>query len=541
MHTPAISRLSIAGIGEKVNEGIGAETRILVDQENTPASGGRRRRSRGAEAGIRASTVVSGGRYAPLAPADLDFIHSGVLEILEHTGMSDVPDPVAQSILKVGGVWSGDGRLLFPRGLVERALAEIGKQVTLCGRSEAHDLQLDGKRVFVGTGGAAPMVVDLDTDRYRPSTLGDLYDAARLVDALDNVHFFARCVVARDMDSAEALDINTAYASLAGTAKHVIVSAQDPAHVRAIARMCHLIAGSQEAFRARPFLSFTINHVVPPLRYSQEACAVMAEAVRQGFPVHVNTFGQLGASSPVTIAGCVAQTTAETLAGLVYAWSVDPAARAIMGPRPMVTDLRTGGMAGGAGEQALLTAAAIQMAQYYGMPNSTIAGATDSKISDAQSGYEKSMTVGLAAQTGANIITQACGMQAGLMACSFESFVTDNDMLGAILRSLAPIEVSTATLSPAAISEVARGEGHFLGHADTFARMQTDFLYPRVADRRGFEEWEAAGSPDIRVASKARAKEILAAHYPSHIPPHIDAEIRSQFDISLAQTTMRAP
>jgi trimethylamine--corrinoid protein Co-methyltransferase len=120
---------------------------------------------------------------------------------------------------------------------------------------------------------------------------------------------------------------------------------------------------------------------------------VLLKAVELGIPVMVNTFGQMGASSPVTVAGCVAQTTAETLAGMVIGWLANPSARLVFGPRPMITDLRTGAMSGGSGEQALLTAASIQMARHLGLPNSTIAGATDSKIADAQAGYEKALNV----------------------------------------------------------------------------------------------------------------------------------------------------
>ena len=115
-----------------------------------------------------------------------------------------------------------------------------------------------------------------------------------------------------------------------------------------------------------PFLSIHVNHVVPPLRFSTEATDVLYECAVQGIPVMINTFGQLGASSPVTIAGCLAQTNAETLAGMVLSWLINPSIKAIYGSRPMVTDLRTGGMAGGSGEQALLTSGAVQLANFYG-------------------------------------------------------------------------------------------------------------------------------------------------------------------------------
>ncbi|MEY4268666.1 MAG: hypothetical protein RIS90_3201, partial [Pseudomonadota bacterium] len=439
-----------------------------------------------------------------------------------------------------GGALSVAGRLLFPADLVRRCLAALPRQVTLYGQDPRHDLLLAGARVHVGTGGAAPMMVDLDTGAYRESTLRDLYDAARLVDTLEHVHFFSRSLVARDMPDVLSLEVNTAFASLAGTSKHVCVSASLPAHVDAIARMCHTVAGSETAFRARPFLSLNINHVVPPLRFDPAACEVLLKAVDMGIPAMVNTFGQMGASSPVTLAGCVAQTIAETLAGMVVGWLAAPQAQLVFGPRPMVTDLRTGGMAGGAGEQATLTAACVQMARHFKLPNSTIAGATDSKLADAQAGYEKALNVTLAAQAGCNFITQAAGMQASLMAVSFEAYLIDNDMLGAILKSLAPVAVAPADLALSSIRSVVAGEGHFLGQPDTLARMSSDFVYPRLADRRAPLQWEQAGAPDIRAVARQRAVQLLATHFPAHLDPAAQAALRAGWDIRLAQNDMAA-
>ena len=315
----------------------------------------------GKDAGLRIAPTA--GRLRPLSEPEIQRIHSASLEILERIGMSGAPALMTDIITSRGGKLTREGRLTFPEKLVQEALDGLRRGFTLHGRSAENDLDLTGARVHAGSGGASPMIVDFANGQYRPSCLADLYDAARLVDTLENIRFFSRSMIAGDMPNAHLLDVNTAFASLAGTSKHVMVSASDPAHVRDIAQMCFTIAGSQQAFRDRPFLSLNINHVVPPLRFDPDACLVMNEAVRLGLPVMVNTFGQMGASSPVTIAGCLAQTNAETLAGMVFAWMIDPDVRAIYGARPMVTDLRSGGMAGGGGEQAILTAAATQMSE----------------------------------------------------------------------------------------------------------------------------------------------------------------------------------
>ena len=383
-----------------------------------------------------------------------------------------------------------------------------------------------------------PTIVDLDTGRYRDTTLLDLYNAARIVDTQPNIHFFSRSMVARDMPDNRTLDINTAYASLTGTSKHVCVSATCGEHAREIADMCFEIAGGKETFHTRPFLSFNINHVTPPMRFSQEGCDVLEQAAIHGIPAHANVFSQVGASSPVSLIGAVVQSMAESLAGGIFAWLVNPEAKVIFGPKPMITDLRTGGISGGGGEQSAVMAAATQIAQYYDLANVSIAGATDSKIADAQSGFEKSLSVSLAAHAGSNLITQAAGTQASLMGCALESYVIDNDMLGGILSSMREIELNTATLSADSIDKVVRSEGHFLGEPETYARMKTDFLYPEISDRRTAREWEKDGSLDIREVAREKTRQILATHFPAHIDKEMDDRIRKKFDIRLPKDAM---
>ncbi len=452
--------------------------------------------------------------------------------------MAEAPSIVIDRVTAAGGTLDDDGRLHFSATLIEQALQGMERNFTLCGQKPEYDMQLGDARVYAGSGGAAPMILDLETSIYRESQLEDLYAAARLVDGLEHLHFFSRSLVARDMPDLRSLDINTAYACLAGTAKHVFTSASLAAHVEEIAEMCFIVAGSAEAFLQRPFLSMNINPPVPPLRFDAESCEILAEAARLGIPVHSNTFGQMGASSPVTIAGTVAQTIAETLAGMIFAWLVNPRAKIIFGTRPMVTDLRTGAMSGGSGEGAIAMAASAQMANYYGLVNSTIAGATDSKVADAQSGYEKSLSVTLAAQAGSNLITQAGGMQASLMGCALESYVIDNDMLGCILKSLDPIEVNEATLALQSIDEVVHGEGHFLGEVETLRRMQSDFVYPEIGDRRSIDEWQADGAKDVREAARARVRQILQQNFPRHLSADIDSKLRNKFDIRLSPAVM---
>ncbi|MGB0180734.1 MAG: trimethylamine methyltransferase family protein [Candidatus Puniceispirillales bacterium] len=500
-------------------------------------SGRRRRHNQTNPASISHKHIPAyGNGLTPLRDEHCQMIHHQALTILAEIGLSDAPVEVIDLLTPYGAHMDDAGRLRIPPSIIEQMMVDLPQQFTLHGRVDDADIHLGGNNVYTGSGGASPQILEYDDQglaNYRASTLADLYDAARLVDHLPHIHFFARSLVATDITDMHNLDINTAYACFQGTAKPVLTSASSAHAADEIIAMATYIAGSAEALSQRPFFGFNINHVVPPLRFDAESCQVIIRAVQAGVPVMINTFGQLGASSPVTMAGCLAQTMAETLAGMAIAWAVSPKAKAVFGPRPMITDLRTGGMSGGSGEQALLTAAAAQMARFYRWPSSTIAGATDSKTLDAQSGYEKAINVSMAVEAGVNLITQAAGAQASLMAASLAAYIIDNDMLGAIIRASQMIEVTDETLAMDDIRNVVMGEGHFLGQQTTLERMNSDFIYPDMADRSSVEEWLANGQPDIITKASIRTKTILETAPIAYIPAAIDQMIREQYDIRL--------
>ena len=79
------------------------------------------------------------------------------------------------------------------------------------------------------------------------------------------------------------------------------------------------------------------------------------------------------------------------------------------------------------------------------------------------------------------------------------------------------------------------GPGHFLGHGDTLARMQSDYFYPALADRRTPQEWAASEETDLLARARARTRELLEAPWPEHIPAEVDAAIRARFPIRLEQ------
>lgn len=475
---------------------------------------------------------MSGGQYRPLTEAGMQRIHLAALDALETIGLADAPPSGVEIMTRAGAILGDDGRLRFPRALVEDMLAVAARDITLFGRDPRHDLQLSGSRVHFGTAGAAVHIVDLETNSYRDSTAQDLYNAARLTQHLDNVHFFQRAMVCRDVLDNFQMDINTLYACCAGTTKHVGTSFSDPSHVEGCFDLLHMIAGGEEAWRARPFVSNSNCFVVPPMKFATESCQTMEACIRAGMPMLLLSAGQAGATAPAPIALAIVQAVAECLAGVVYVNAMAPGHPAIFGTWPFVSDLRTGSMSGGSAEQALLTAGCAQMHQFYRLPGGAAAGIADSKLPDMQAGWEQGISNVLAGLSGLNMVYEAVGMHASLLGFCLESLVLGDDMLGQVMRCVRGIDVTEDSVSIEAMRQVClEGPGHYLGSSQTLALMQTEYIYPELANRMSPKEWAEADKPDLLVQARKRMDMILSRSG-SLIDPSVDAAVRARFQIA---------
>ena len=479
---------------------------------------------------------MSGGGFRPLSPGQVTDVIDAAYTMLEEFGMGQATPEIIQLVTAAGGRMDDSGRLRFPRALVERIATDVAcKEFVLHGLDPDKSVEIGGDRVHFATSGAAVLMLDHETQRFRHSTLADLYDCSRVADVLDNIHIFIRTVVPRDLEGAHTIDINTAYATMAGTTKPIGTSMFMPDSVPEVVAMFDMVAGGEGEFRKRPFCIANNTFVVPPLRFAEDSALCLPVQARLGVPITLLSAGQAGATSPAALAGSLAQALAECLAALTVVNLAQPGAPATMGLWPFVSDLRTGAMSGGSGEEAIISAAAAQVVNALGLPSSTAAGMADSKIVDAQAGHEKANAITLAANAGGNVIHESAGMLASLLGCSLEALVVDNDMLGAIMRTVRGIEVTPETLSLDVIRDVIHGPGHYLGHSQTLGIMQTEYIYPEVGDRLSPDDWVDAGATSVSERAHARVSRILAEHHPDHIDPATDAAIRERFDIRLAR------
>ncbi|MEM7293424.1 MAG: trimethylamine methyltransferase family protein, partial [Pseudomonadota bacterium] len=417
-----------------------------------------------------------GGALKPLSESELARIHDATLDVLENIGMGEcVPEMIELATAR--GCWLNErNRLCFPRGFVEEIIDGAAREITLFARDSELDLHLSGERVHYGTGGAAVKVLDIDDGNYRPAELRDLYDFARLVDALDNVHWFTRCVIATEYEDMRALDINTAYAIASGTRKHIGTAISLAENVAPVAELFDIVAGGPGKFRERPFCKVHSSPVVSPLRFGADGAEVCIAATRAGFPINGITAPQAGATAPAALAGTLVQANAESLAMLILVNLVQPGHPVIFSTWPFVSDLRTGAFSGGSGEEAIVSAAAAQLCNFYNLPSGVAAGMSDSKIPDVQAGFEKGISTVLAGLSGANMVYESAGMLGSLLGASFESFVIDDESLGLAMSDVGGIEVTDEKLSLEVIENSVYGPVHYLVADQTIDLMQKEYL-----------------------------------------------------------------
>ena len=475
-----------------------------------------------------------GGRFQPLRDSEIHLICDGAFDILARVGIGRAPQWLATLLTEAGAAQRADGRITFPRRQVESAVRRAAHAVSLPGFVEDSGLDIGGGRVHIGTGGAAVQVLDAANGAYRDSTLTDLYDLMRLLDRCTNIHYGVRPVVARDMATPLDLDVNTAFACLKATSKPIGISFDSAANVEPVIRLFDMALGADQAFRRQPFCMAVAVHVVSPLSFAPEGVEIMRAAINSGMPLQICSAGQAGATSPASLAGALAQGLAESLAGLMVVDAIRAGHPCIFAFMPFVSDLRTGAMSGGGGETAIANAAAAQLLRYLELPVTVSAGMTDSKIADAQAGYEKGYTVVLAAQAGADMINLSVGMLGSIMVASREAMVIDDEMCGAILRTVRGVDTSAGMIDLESIERVVTGDGHYLGQQQTLDLMTTEYVYPVLGDRDNVADWQASGAQSIWDRARTQVLRLLA-DAPSHLPPDREKAIRERLNIKLQE------
>jgi trimethylamine---corrinoid protein Co-methyltransferase len=476
---------------------------------------------------------LSGTQYRPLSEEQVKTIHEAALTILEGIGFTFESglDETLEMLERAGAkVDHGNARIRFPRDLILGEAAKAPQRVILFSRDGKNDLDLTDNRVHLGTGGAAIRILDIETSKSRPTTLQDLYQLGRLADRLNNIHFFLRPCIPTDIPQA-AYDVNVFYVCLRATAKHVMAGVNDVEGFLRVVDLASILAGGREKLKERPSISIITSFAISPLKLCTQSTLIMQEAARHHIPVALSCAPMAGSTSPITMAGTLAQLHAEQLVGIAICQLTSPGSPLLYGGIPGMANLRTMGYLGGAIECGMMNAAVHQLAHYIGVPNYNSSGLTDAKIPDAQAGWEKAVTTLLAAMGGSNYVHHAAGMLESMLGVAYEQFVIDDEIIGMCCKVLKGIEVDAEHLALEVIDEVGPG-ANFIAAEHTLAHMHDEYFEGNgVSDRKSRIKWEKEGAQDAWLRARAIVKQILSAEEKTYISEAQDHDIRQRFDI----------
>ena len=466
---------------------------------------------------------LKGGQLKILKQNEIEEIHQRALDVLQQVGCFMDHDEALAIFEEHGAIVDHSTRIVkIPRNMVEEALRLSPSSVLLAARDPKKDIHAEGDRVYFGPGTLPIKVRDLETGQIRMGTYEDCENFARLIDALEFVHFFKGMMMPCDVNQ-NLGELYMAKAAFHNTTKQISMNSFSTRGAIDLCRMGIAVAGGERAFQVRPMIIVNLLGV-SPLQWDNKALGGIIALARMGCPMILGSDPQGGTTGPSPLAGIVMLTIAETMAGVTLAHLVKPGIPILWGNISSISDMRTGLLASGAAELGLINAAFNQVAKFYRVPTYSTGGMSDSKMSDAQSGVEKALQALTVALAGGNYIHDAAGLLECCLQASYEQYVIDNEMLGMVARILDGIRVTPETLSFDAIKQVGPRK-NFMGLRHTLNHIKSEHYLPRLFDRTTYETWETRGAKDIRDVAREKAREILATHKPEPLPKDVQLEI----------------
>jgi len=474
---------------------------------------------------------VRGGQLKVLSRDQILEVHYATLDVLQHTGVV-VHSKEALKVLKEAGadIDYKKERAWIPPHLVEEAIRKTPHGFRLCGRNPKKYCKFEGNRVYFGTAGGPPNVLDLNGNRRRATTK-DFEDLVRLTDALENIDIAGAGITGMvdEIDLPETVrNARNFLRRLRNTDKPGGLGAgRGKAQAIDSIKLGCVVTGDLEKLRGNPMGWCHVNPV-SPLMLSKELIESAIVYARHGLPIHFGSEVLGSATGPATLAGILVQMNAENLSGIVIAqFAAKPQHRPpiLYGCISGILDQRTVVPALGSPEAGLINVASAQIAKYYGMASRGSGGYTESKIPDAQAGYESMMTLMMTAMAGTNFIYASGGLEPGVLSISYEKYVLDNDMIGMIRRIMDGICVTDETLAVDIIDKVGPG-GHYLTQKHTIKFITKEYYFPTTFDRNNYERWVKSDSKDIREAARNRARKILEEHQPEPMDKDIEEDLQ---------------
>jgi trimethylamine--corrinoid protein Co-methyltransferase len=453
--------------------------------------------------------------------------HEASLEILENVGLLVRSEKARALFARHGCKVDAETQIVkFPREVVEKYRKMLPPAFTFRGRDPKFDRTIPQDGPIFVTGSSAPDLLDPLTGRERRARSDDIARIAHLIHELPAYDVFSVSTLADDAPEGQ-FTLARLYPALKYCLKPIRISTKDMEDAQAVMRMLFAIAGSEAAYMERPFVTHHYCPVVSPLTTDTLSTDAVIYFSEKGLPVYPSIVPNAGLTSPMSMAGTLAQGNAEFLAAAVMMQMAREGTPTIYASLPTVADMRTGAYASGGIECGMLHMAFAQMARFYNVPSGGYVGLTNSKINDAQSGYETGMSVAAGLLGGADMFNTG-GLLDALKAFDFAKAVIDDEIFQMLKRMKRGITFNEEELALDVIAQVKPG-GSFMMQPHTAKRMKSEAFLTKLSDRDARTIWEKKGAPDTQARARQRVGEILAKPSSVVFSVEVESRIRDEF------------
>lgn len=456
--------------------------------------------------------------YDILGEESLRRIEDTADRILAEVGIEFRDDPETLALWKRAGA-KVDGVLVkFEPGMLRELLRTAPAEFTQHARNPANNVQIGGKNVVFSPSYGSPFVMDLDKGR-RYGTIEDFRNFIKLAQASPWLHHSGGTICEPVDVPVNKRHLDMVYSHLRYSDRAFLGSVTAESRAQDSIDMARIVFG-RDFVEQNCVIMGNVN-VNSPLVWDGTMTSVIRAYAAANQGSVIVPFILAGAMGPVTNAGAIAQSLAETMAGCALTQIVRPGAPVIFGNFLSTMSLRSGSPTFGTPEPAIGSMVVGQLARRLNLPLRCSGSFTTSKLPDAQAMNESTMSMLAAVHCGANFLLHSAGFLDGLLSMSYEKFMMDADFCGALHTYLDGVVVDDNTLALESFSEVGHGN-HFFGCSHTYANYETAFWDTEIADNEPFERWEEAGSTDAATRANRRWKKTLAEYEAPHLDEGID-------------------
>lgn len=459
-------------------------------------------------------------KFQILKKEQCELLYQASLDCLEQVGVRVDDERGLEILLNAGAKLDGD-RVKIPPEVIRYAVEVASSTLSIWSRDGEDELIVDPNSVYFGPGPTCTYFYDPMSGERRAAKRGDAGITAKIVDALPNLDYIMSLSIYSDVP-AELSPVFEYADMVANSSKPVVAWANDIPTLDAIFRIAKTITGGEKVFRKKPIFAYFSTYQ-SPLKHKDKQVETMLWAAERGIPVIYLGGPTLGIESPVTIASGLVLHLAASLSGLAIVQLAYPGTQMAVGGVLAMMDMRTGRPSYGSPEMSLGTAAAAEMARYLDLPFMGTAGASESKIIDAQAGIETFSQVIFSLLSRGGLVHDV-----GFLDCadigSMEMLVLADEAIGYAKRMLRGIDVSPETIMMDVLDKVGPG-GHFMAETKSVKILRQEVWQPKIFDRSPYLQWCQSGESTTADRVRTRMRKILSDHHPAPLPLAVQEKI----------------